>query len=120
MNMANMPNPKSNAARLVLHTAGMRIIFMSTSGESERFSETAHTTIRTAVATSRPMTDVLPQPHVGAYEMASRPVTSQADISPAPSQLMRPGARTGDSGTKTKVAMVAAADMISGIQNSQW
>src|ERR1700733_11387790 len=120
MNMANIPNPKSNAARLVLHTAGMRIIFMSTKGESDRFSETAQTTIRTAVAPSRPMTDALPQPHVGAYEMASRPVTSQADIRPAPSQLMRPGARTGDSGTNTKVAIVAVADMIIGIQKSQW
>ena len=33
---------------------------------------------------------------------------------------MRPGARTGDSGTKTKVAIVAATDIISGIQKSQW
>ena len=33
---------------------------------------------------------------------------------------MRPGERTGDSGTKAKVAMVAATDMIRGIQNSQW
>ncbi len=66
------------------------------------------------------MTDASPQPHVGAYEMASRPVTSQADIRPAPSQLMRPGARTGDSGTNTNVAIVAVADMIIGIQKSQW
>ena len=66
------------------------------------------------------MTDVLPQPHIGAYEMASRPVTSQADMRRAPSQLMRPGARTGDSGTNTKVATVAMADMIIGIQKSQW
>ena len=52
--------------------------------------------------------------------MASRPVTSQPDIRPAPIQLMRPGARTGDSGTKRKVAMVAVTDIINGIQNSQW
>ena len=52
--------------------------------------------------------------------MASSPVTSQPDINTAPSQLMRPGERTGDSGTKANVAMVAATDMISGIQNSQW
>src|ERR1700759_2893541 len=99
MNMANMPNPKSNAARFVLHTAGMRIIFMSTRGESEGFSETTPTTRRPAVAASRPMTDGLPQPHVGAYEMASSPVTNQADMRRAPGQLMRPDARTGDSGT---------------------
>ena len=52
--------------------------------------------------------------------MASRPVTNHADMSPAPSQLMRPGARTGDSGTKRYVAMVAATDMTSGIQYNQW
>ncbi len=66
------------------------------------------------------MTDVLPQPHVGAYEMASSPVTNQADMRNAPGQLIRPDARTGDSGTNTKVAIVAAADMIRGIQKSQW
>ena len=65
-NMANMPNPKSSAARLVLHTAGMRIIFMSTSGESERFSTTTQITSRTPVATSSPITDELAQPHIGA------------------------------------------------------
>ena len=52
--------------------------------------------------------------------MASSPVTSQPDIRTAPSQLMRPGERTGDSGTKTKVAMVAVTDMTSGTQKSQW
>ncbi len=56
-------------------------------------------TSRTPVAISSPITDALAQPHIGAYEMASRPVTSQADIRAAPSQLMRPGARTGDSDT---------------------
>ncbi len=64
--MANMPNPKSNAARFVVQTARTRIIFMSTSGEAERFSETIHTTMRTAVAMASPMTVTLPQPHVGA------------------------------------------------------
>ena len=82
MNIANIPKPKSNAARLVLQTAGMRIIFMSTNGESDRFSETTQSTISTAAAANRPMTDELPQPQVGAYEMASRPVTSQPDMRP--------------------------------------
>ena len=66
MNIANMPNPKSSAARFVLHTAGMRIIFMSTNGEGERFSEITQTTTRTAVAAPRTRTDVLPHPQVGA------------------------------------------------------
>ena len=120
MNMANMPNPKSSAARLVLATAGMRIIFMSTNGDLERLSATTQRTIRTAVAPNRAMTVVSPQPQSGAYEMASRPVTSQADMRTAPSQLIRPGDRTGDSEMNTNVATVAIADMIIGIQNSQW
>src|ERR1700684_2754418 len=120
MNMANMPNPKSSAAKLVLATAGMRIIFMSTNGELERFSETTQRTIRTAVAPSRAMIVVSPQPQRGAYEMASRPVTNQAVMRAAPSQLIRPGDRTGDSETNKKVAMVAIADMTIGIQNNQW
>src|ERR1700691_2313357 len=114
MNMANMPNPKSSAARLVLATAGMRIIYMSTNGESERFSETTQTIIRTAVAPSRAITVVSPQPQRGAYEMASRPVTSQADMRAAPSQLIRPGDRTGDSEMNIHPATVAIADMILG------
>ena len=40
MNMANIPNPNSMAARFVLHTAGIRIIFMSTIGVSERVLRT--------------------------------------------------------------------------------
>ena len=66
MNMANMPNPKSRAARFVVQTARIRIIFMSTSGEDERFSETTHNASRTAVATPRPRTEELPHPQVGA------------------------------------------------------
>ena len=33
---------------------------------------------------------------------------------------MRPGERTGDSGTNTNVAMVAVSDIMSGNQKSQW
>ena len=66
MNMANMPNPKRRAARFVVQTARMRIIFMSTSGDAERFSETTQSASRTMVATPRQRTEVLPHPHVGA------------------------------------------------------
>ena len=62
----------------------------------------------------------LSQPQFGPYETAIRPVVSQPDMRTAPSQLMPAGARTGDSGTKKKVATVAAADMMSGSQKSQW
>src|SRR5665213_4110073 len=52
--------------------------------------------------------------------MASSPVTSQADMIDAPTQLTRPGARTGDSGTKRNVVTIAPSDRIKGIQNNQW
>ncbi len=38
----------------------------------------------------------------------------------AGSQLIRPGLRTGDSGTKKCAATAAATVTIIGIQNSQW
>src|SRR5271155_5428812 len=99
MNIANIPNPNSKAARFVLHTAGIRIIFMSTMGVFERVSERIQHGINTAVAANSPSTEVLLHPHIGPYEIANRPVISQADIIEAPTQLTRPGDRTGDSGT---------------------
>ena len=47
-------------------------------------------------------------------------MTSQPDISEAPTQLMRPGERSGDSGMNTNVHAVAAKERNSGIQKSQW
>ena len=60
------------------------------------------------------------QPQLGPSERARSPVTSQPDMKAAPSQLTRPGDRTGDSGTKMKVAMVAGKVIIRGNQKSQW
>ena len=120
MNMANMPKPNSRAARFVLHTAGMRIMRMSTRGERERDSEKIQSPSSTAVAAKSRSTVGLCQPHVGPYETASKPVTSQPDMSSAPSQLMCPPVRTGDSGTKMKVATVAPSAITKGSQNSQW
>jgi hypothetical protein len=64
----------------VLQTAGIRIIFMSTTGESERFSAQTQRAIRTMVAPKRPITVLLIQPQVGPSETATRPVTNQADM----------------------------------------
>ena len=66
MNMANIPKPKSMAARLVLQTAGIRIMVMSTTGESERTSAQIQRATRTTVAPKRPSTVLLSQPQVGA------------------------------------------------------
>lgn len=64
--MANMPKPKSSAARFVLHTAGMRIILMSTSGDADRFSATTHRARNTTAAPNRGRIEELAHPHVGA------------------------------------------------------
>jgi hypothetical protein len=63
--MANIPNPNSRAARFVLHTAGILIIFMSTIGVSERVSERIQHGINTAVAAKSPSTEALFHPHIG-------------------------------------------------------
>src|ERR1039458_9998086 len=120
MNMANIPKPKRRAARLVDQTAGIRIMVMSTTGDSERTSAQTQRAVRTMVTAKSPRTVALAQPQVGPSETATRPVTNQDDMKRAPSQLIRPGARTGDSGTKRKVATVARSVMTRGIQKSQW
>ena len=116
MNNTYIPNPKSMAQRLVVHTSGMRIIFMSTSGDVDRFSERIHNTIRTAASRKSPITHGSPQPMVGPSETASSPATSQPDMSSAPMVLMRPGVRMGDSGTNRMVMTVATTHRISGAQ----
>ncbi len=74
----------------------------------------------TTAATMRPMTLVEPHPQVGASLTPSSRATSQADSSTAASQLILPGVRTGDSGTKRWAQPAAMRVMIRGIQNSQW
>ena len=49
-----------------------------------------------------------------------RSATSHPESRTAPNQLIRPGVRTGDSGTNTWAHTAAITVMISGIQNSQW
>ncbi len=115
-----MPTPSSSDTRLVVHTAGMRIIRMSISGCDELDSAMTHATARTTEAISRAITETEPQPHVGPSLTPSSNATSHADSKTAPGQLSFPAVRTGDSGTMTFVATVAIAKMIIGIQKSQW
>ena len=68
----------------------------------------------------RPSTRGEPQPHDGASLTPRRRATSQPDRSTAASQLIRPGVRWGDSGTKAQAQTVATTASIIGIQNSQW
>ena len=61
-----------------------------------------------------------PQPHDGASLTATSRATSHAESRIAASQLIRPGVRTGDSGTTRWVATATTATTTPGIQNSQW
>ncbi len=115
-----MPRPISSATRLFVHTAARRIIFMSISGVAARSSASTQTAARTTAAASRPITRAEPQPQPGASLGATSSATSHPDSSTAGSQLIRPGVRTGDSGTN-KIAQTAAMTVrIIGSQNSQW
>ena len=115
-----MPMPNMKATRLLVHTARRRIMCMSISGSLARSSTTTHSPARTTAAPMSPSTFGEPQPHDGASLTPRRRATSQADSSTAASQLIRPGVRTGDSGTKIQAHSVAMAAMTIGIQNSQW
>ncbi len=117
---AYMPTPNSSATRLFVHTAGRRIIRMSISGVAARRSTTTHAAASTTAATIRPMTLPEPQPQSGAWLSATSSATSHAESSTAGAQLIRPGVRTGDSGTKKCAATAAATVRIIGSQNSQW
>ena len=119
-NVAYIPTPMSRATRLLVHTAVRRIIFMSISGVAARSSATTQATARTTAAASRPITRLEPQPQTGASLSATSSATSQPDSSTAGSQEMRPGVRTGDSGTSSIAATAATTVRISGSQNSQW
>jgi hypothetical protein len=118
-NVAYIPVPISSATRLFVHTAGSRIICMSISGVAARSSAITQPAASAALAASRPITVAEPQPQSGASLTATSSATSQADMRTADSQLIRPGTRTGDSGTNAVAATAAARVKISGSQNSQ-
>ncbi len=96
-----------------------RIIFMSISGVVARSSARIQAAASTTAAASRPITRLEPQPQLGASLSATSSATSQADSSTAGSQLIRPGVRTGDSGTNSTAETAATIVRISGSQNSQ-
>ncbi len=77
----------------------MRIIAMSMSGSRLRTSTTIHTTQTRRPAASRTRVFVEPHPQVVVSLIAIRTRLTPTLINPAATQLMRPGTRTGDSGT---------------------
>src|ERR1700754_3216611 len=102
-----MPTPRKNATRLVVQTAGMRIIFMSISGLGERDSTRTHAAARTIARTINPITLLDVQPHSGASLIGRISATSHPDNRKIAGQLSLPGVRTGDSGMTMWVATPA-------------
>src|ERR1700722_11753074 len=118
MNVAYMPAPSRNAARLVVATRRIRIIAMSINGSRLRFSTTIHSAQTARPAASRPIVraDPQPQPVVSVTAISVRVIPIL--ISSAAGQLTLPLVRTGDSGTNSQVASADSAIGTSGIQNS--
>src|SRR5579864_945212 len=104
MNDEYMPAPSRNAVRFVVHTPRIRIIAMSISGSALRVSTATHAAQTTRPAAVSPSVRDEPQPHAVASLIASSTAEMPALISSAASQLIRPGTRTGDSGTNRQVA----------------
>jgi hypothetical protein len=80
---------------------------MSTSGSRWRDSTAIHTAPRMAADAKSARIRAEPQPHEFAWLTASRRATREAESSPAPSQSIFAGERTGDSGTHRRVATMA-------------
>src|SRR6476469_7053799 len=115
-----MPTPTRNATTFVVHTPGMRIIRMYTSGWLERSSVRTQSASRTRPPAIPPSVLGDPQPQVVAWLIATSRTTRPDDIRVAASQLTRPGTLIGDSGTMRQVASVVIRITISGAQKSQW
>src|SRR5438876_4539358 len=79
MNEPNIPKPKSDAVRLVVHTLRCRIIRMSTSGSEERASATTHAAQEAAARTNSARTDTEAQPQAGPSLTATSSATSQVE-----------------------------------------
>src|SRR3954464_8038363 len=103
MNDAYMPAPSRNAARFAVHTARTRISFMSISGFELRTSTATHATQKSAPIAIQKIVLLEPHPHIDVLLTAISTTLMPMLMSPAASQLILPGTRTGDSGTKRHV-----------------
>jgi hypothetical protein len=92
---------------------------MSISGVAARSSAVTQPAARITAPASRPTTRLEPQPQAGASLSATSSATSHEDSRTAGSKLIRPGERTGDSGTNSTADTAAMIVRIIGSQNSQ-
>src|ERR1700730_14771029 len=109
----------SSATRLLVQTAGSRIIFMSISGVADRSSDQTQAAASTTAPASSPMTAGDPQPQTDASLSGTSSSTSHPDRRMAGSQLIVPGLRMGDWGTNSTAPTVAITVTMAGSQNSQ-
>ncbi|HEY8810715.1 MAG TPA: hypothetical protein VIM28_11925 [Solirubrobacterales bacterium] len=93
---------------------------MSTSGLSLRTSTAIQATTKAKPTKTRPTVFVDTHPHSVVWLIARSTAEMPIVISAAAGQLIRPGTRTGDSGTRRQVRTAAATIATSGIQKSQW
>ncbi len=114
-----MPAPRRNAARFAAHTARTRISAMSIKGSALRNSTATQATQTNAPTTSMISVFAEPQPHTVVSLTATRTSVMPTPISAAATQLMRPGTRTGDSGTNRQAQIAASTMITSGTQKSQ-
>ncbi len=92
---------------------------MSIRGSALRASTTTQAAQIARPAPSRPSVRAEPQPQTVVSLIATSASDMPALINTAAGQLIRPGTRTGDSGTKRQVQNAAGTISSSGIQNSQ-
>ena len=112
-----MPAPSRNAVRFVVQTPRIRIIVMSISGSALRASTAIQPQQTSRPAPSRPSVLGEPQPQLVVSLIASSTAVMPVLISTAAVQLIRPGTRTGDSGTNRHVHTAATTIRTSGSQN---
>ena len=98
MNDEYRPAPSRNAARFVVHTPRIRIIFMSTSGTRLRSSTVTQSAQNSSPNPNMPSVFGEPHPHTVVWAIAISTPQMPTVINAAASQLTRPGERTGDSG----------------------
>ncbi len=115
----NIAAPKSSDTRLVVQTAGRRIIRMSMSGSAERSSVTIQPAKKITARANNPRVRPEDHPQVAPLLSGSSRVTSQPARSTAENQLIRPRAPAGEGGTTRQAATATRVTAIIGIQNSQ-
>ena len=115
----NRPKPTSTVAKLVIRTGGRESVVMLISGAVWRRSKNTNAVRMSRPSAKRPSVLSEVQPQSLARETAISTADSPAAKITAPTMSTRPGVRSGDSGTKRMVVIVAIAPIAAEIQKIQ-